>query len=220
MEFVRIAPGEFMMGCFPEAADCSAPERPAKRVRITKAFEIGRHEVTQAQWQSVMGANPSQFKGDDLPVEQVDWNDTQQFLEKLNARNDGFRYRLPTEAEWEYAARASAAGPAKLEDVAWYAENSGRQTHPVGKKQPNAWGLYDTLGNVSEWVQDYFELNYYSSGPTADPVGPATGTNRVQRGGSFAASNQQARVSSRVQMQPVGTSNATMGFRCVRVPVS
>jgi formylglycine-generating enzyme required for sulfatase activity len=220
MEFVRIAPGEFMMGCSPGDSECAAPERPARRVQITNAFEIGRYEVTQAQWRAVMGSNPSHFKGDDLPVEQVGWNDVQEFLEKLNARNDGYRYRLPTEAEWEYAARASASGaaPGRLDDVAWYSDNAGRQSHPVGKKQPNAWGLHDMLGNVSEWVQDFFDLTYYSTGPVIDPPGPPTGTNHVMRGGSFAGSSQQVRVSYRVQMPSPG-GNATMGFRYVRVPV-
>jgi formylglycine-generating enzyme required for sulfatase activity len=222
MEFVRIAPGEFLMGCAPEDSSCAAPEKPARRVQITRAFEIGRYEVTQAQWQAVMGSNPSYFKGNTLPVEQVGWNDVQQFLEKLNARNDGFRYRLPTEAEWEFAARGPGNPPAsgRLEDVAWFDANAGRQTHPVGQKQPNARGIHDMLGNVSEWVQDWFDLNYYSTGPAADPPGPATGTNRVLRGGSFVGASEHVRASYRVQMPPAGSNNPTMGFRYVRVPVS
>jgi formylglycine-generating enzyme required for sulfatase activity len=222
MEFVRIAPGEFMMGCAPDDSNCAAPEKPARRVQITRAFEIGRHEVTQAQWEAVMGSNPSYFKGANLPVEQVGWNDVQQFLEKLNARNDGFRYRLPTEAEWEFAARGPANAPAagRLEDAAWFDANSGRQTHPVGQKQPNARGLHDMLGNVSEWVHDWFALNYYSSGPAVDPPGPATGTNRVMRGGSFVGTSAHVRASYRIQMPPAGSNNPTMGFRYVRVPVS
>ncbi len=212
-------PGEFMMGCFPENSVCAAPERPARRVQITKPFEIGRYEVTQAQWQAVMGSNPSHFKGNDLPVEQVGWNDVQEFLKKLNAQNDGFEYRLPTEAEWEFAARASASESMtdRLHEVAWYDANAAHQPHRVGQKQPNAWGLHDMLGNVSEWVQDFFDLTYYSTGPSADPTGPATGTNRVIRGGSWAGPAQQARVSFRVQMPPSG-GTGTIGFRCVRVP--
>jgi formylglycine-generating enzyme required for sulfatase activity len=218
MEFVHVPPGEFMMGCFPESDLCFAPERPARRVQITKAFEIGKYEVTQAQWQAVIGSNPSYFKGDNLPVERVGWNDVQQFLEKLNERNDGYNYRLPAEAEWEFAARAGGSGvPERLGDVAWYDLNSGRETHPVGQKQPNAWGLYDMLGNVSEWVQDWFALDYYGTGPAIDPPGPETGVNRVMRGGSFAGNSQQARAAYRVQMPPSG-GTATMGFRCVRTP--
>src|SRR5262245_39010611 len=110
IQFVRVAPGWFVMGCFSFQPDCLAPEQPARRVQITKAFEIGRYEVTQGQWQAVMGSNPSHFMGADFPVEQVDWNDVQKFFEKLNASNDGYRYRLPTEAEWEYAARAGYSG--------------------------------------------------------------------------------------------------------------
>src|SRR5437667_5221339 len=114
---------------------------------------MGKYEVTQAQWESVMERNPSRFRGADRPVEQVSWNDVQQFLQKLNARGDGYRYRLPAEAEWEYAARAGTSGPyaGNLDAMAWYEQNSGKQTHPVGQKQPNAWGLYDMHGNVWEW---------------------------------------------------------------------
>jgi formylglycine-generating enzyme required for sulfatase activity len=219
MEFVRVPAGEFIMGCFPENSVCAAPERPARRVQITKAFEIGRYEVTQEQWHAVMGSNPSHFKGNNLPVEQVGWNDVQEFLKKLNARNDGFEYRLPTEAEWEFAARASATDAItdRLHEVAWYDANSSQQPHRVGQKQPSAWGLHDMLGNVSEWVQDFFDLTYFTTGPGTDPTGPASGTNRVIRGGSWAGPAQHARVSYRVQMPPSG-GTATIGFRCVRVP--
>jgi formylglycine-generating enzyme required for sulfatase activity len=217
--FVSIPAGEFVMGCSPGDADCAAPEQPAHRVRITRPFEIAAHEITQRQWQAVMGSNPSYFKGDDLPVERVSWNDTQAFLEKLNATNDGYHYRLPTEAEWEYAARAgnTSAMPGEQSSVAWFDRNSEKASHRVGQKQPNAWGLYDTLGNVSEWVQDFFAVDYYSAATTADPSGPASGKNHVLRGGSWAGSSMQARVSYRVQMEPFST-NATIGFRCVRVP--
>jgi formylglycine-generating enzyme required for sulfatase activity len=216
MEFVRVEPGEFLMGCSPEDNECAAPEKPSRRVRIAKAFEIGRYEVTQAQWQAVMGWNPSHFKGENLPVE-VSWNDTQQFLEKLNAKNDGHRYRLPTEAEWEFAARAGSSGSryGELASIAWFDLNSEKGTHPVGQKKPNGLGIYDMLGNVSEWVQDWFLLDYYSTGPETDPAGPATGSTRVLRGGSWAGTGWQMRVSYRVQMEPSGR-NGTMGFRCVR----
>jgi hypothetical protein len=161
MEFVKIAPGEFQMGCAlddpPELpggiySPCPPESKPAHRVRIKKAFEIGKFEVTQAQWQAVMGKNPSYFVGSDRPVEQVLWSDVQEFLSKLNARNDGYRYRLPTEAEWEYCARAGSTGQfggSALADSAWYGAGgktlieSAGQTYPVGQKAPNAWGLYD-----------------------------------------------------------------------------
>jgi formylglycine-generating enzyme required for sulfatase activity len=170
IEFVKIQPGEFTMGCSAGDNDCTNEEKPAHHVKLTKAFEIGKYEVTQAQWQAVMGSNPSANKGDNLPVETVSWNDVRDFLAKLNAQNDGFKYRLPTEAEWEYAARAgSATEPASLNDIACYADDSGDQTHPVGQKQPNAWGLYDMYGNVREWVSDNF--GRYTDADAVDPTG-------------------------------------------------
>ena len=172
------------MGCSANDDACNADEKPSHRVRITKAFEIGKYEVTQAQWQAVMGTNPSVMRGEDRPVESITKGEAQDFLNKLNARNDGYRYRLPTEAEWEYAARAGSTGPfaGKLDEIAWYAGNSEDETHPVGKKKPNAWGIYDTQGNVREWVQDFYSANYYSVSPAEDPTGPAAGA-RGGRGG-------------------------------------
>ncbi len=186
MEFVKIAPGEFMMGCSTGDSECQGDEKPLHRVQITKAFEIGKYEVTQAQWQAVMGSNPSTIKGDDHPVETISKQEAQDFLAKLTARSDGYRYRLPTEAEWEYAARAGApAAPASLDEVAWYAANSDDQTHPVGQKKPNAWGLYDTLGNVREWVSDQYAMNFYSNSPLADPTGPQAGQGGPPERGNF-----------------------------------
>ncbi len=179
IEFVKIAPGEFMMGCLPDDKDCLEDEVPRHKVRLTKGFELGKYEVTQAQWEAVTGSNPSQTKGPNNPVDSVDKDDIHAFLEKLNARNDGYKYRLPTEAEWEYAARANAPEPprASLGDYAWFADNSDDESHPVGLKKPNAWGLYDMLGNVREWVDD--RAAYYDYMPlpevSIDPKGPPAG---------------------------------------------
>ncbi len=181
IEFVKIAPGEFMMGCVAGDKDCLEDEVPTHKVQLTKGFEMGKYEVTQAQWEAVMGpdSNPSKTKGSKNPVDSVDKADIHAFLDKLNALNDGYKYRLPTEAEWEYAARAGAPDPprAALGDYAWFADNSDDESHPVGLKKPNAWGLYDMLGNVREWVDD--RAAYYDYAPlpevSVDPKGPQPG---------------------------------------------
>ena len=181
IEFVKIAPGEFMMGCVEGDKDCLEDEVPRHDVRLTKGFEIGKYEVTQAQWEAVLGhdANPSGNKGLKNPVDSVNKADIHAFLARLNAQNDGFRYRLPTEAEWEYAARAGAPDPPRgsLGDYAWFADNSDDETHPVGLKKANAWGLFDMLGNVREWVED--RAAYYDYAPlpdvSIDPTGPPAG---------------------------------------------
>jgi formylglycine-generating enzyme required for sulfatase activity len=190
IEFVRIPSGEFMMGCSEGDNTCKNDERPSHRVRITKAIEMGKYEVTQAQWKAVMGTEPSGGKGDNKPVENVTRDEAVEFMTKLNAKNDGFRYRLPTEAEWEYAARAGSTGPfyGKLDEIAWHAGNAEDETHPVGQKKPNAWGLHDMIGNVREWVSDTYNGNYYTQSPQDDPSGPAAG----QRGGGGARGGNDA----------------------------
>ena len=238
MEFAMVPSGEFQMGCSEGAKpnECSKDEKPRHRVQITKAFEIGKTEVTQKQWQAAMGSNPSAFKGEDRPVEQVTFGQVHEFLNKLNARNDGFLYRLPTEAEWEYAARAGTTDQyaGSLHDMAWYndgqsaARGSGAfqnenspvgllvpEPHPVATKKPNTWGLYDMRGNVAEWVEDFFDANYYSTSPAADPKGPATGDGHVVRGGSFRVYPWLTRVSLR-SIFPDTYEFADLGFRVVR----
>ena len=157
------------------------------QVTISKPFYMQTTEVTQGQWKKVMGNNPSYFKncGDDCPVEAVSWNDVQKFIKKLNNMEGTDKYRLPTGAEWEYAARAGTQGAryGELDEVAWYNSNSGKNTHEVGQKRPNAWGLYDMLGNVWEWCQDWDGA--YPSGSVTDPTGPSSGAYRVLRGGSW-----------------------------------
>ncbi|MBZ5672864.1 MAG: formylglycine-generating enzyme family protein [Acidobacteriia bacterium] len=179
IEFVKIAPGEFTMGCVPGDTDCIEDEVPRHKVQLTKGFEMGKYEVTQAQWEAVMGSNPSDNKGARNPVDNVSKDEIHAFLDKLNAHNDGYKYRLPTEAEWEYAARAGAPDPPKssLGDYAWFADNSNDESHPVGLKKPNGWGLYDMLGNMRECVED--RAAYYDYAPLAevsvDPKGPQGG---------------------------------------------
>ncbi len=163
MEFVLIPAGEFDMGLASSEVGRLDWEGPVHRVKISTAFYIGKYEVTQKQWRDVMGSSPSMFKGDNLPVEQVSWNDVGDFIKKLNEKEGGNKYRLPTEAEWEYAARAGTKtiysfgdDESMLGDYAWYYENSALKTHDVGQKKSNPWGLYDMHGNVSEWVEDWY----------------------------------------------------------------
>jgi len=185
MSFVELGPGEFTMGS-PESEARRGSDEGQHRVRLTKGFWLQMTEVTQGQWRAVMGDNPSHFQnGKNYPVESVSWNDVQAFLEKLNTMDPGKNYRLPTEAEWEYACRAGTTGEqyGELDDIAWYWENSGEQTHPVAKMQSNAWGMYDMLGNVWEWCADVY--GGYPSVNVMDPRGPASGERRVLRGGAW-----------------------------------
>lgn len=218
MEFVWIRPGSFMMGCSSGDTECYAEEKPAHRVAITRAFELGRYQVTQQQYEAALGSNPSYFPAASQPVEGVSWDDAQKFCEALNAKKDGYLYRLPTEAEWEYAARAgdttSRYGP--LNEIAWYADNSEGRTHPVGLKKPNAFGLYDTLGNVWEWVQDRYDPDYYSHSAASDPQGADNGEYRIARGGSWRGiARGPARVSSRYIVKS-SVRSIVIGFRCAR----
>ncbi len=188
MEFVLVQPGEFMMGSARAEAGHEVGEGPQHQVRITRGFYMGAHEVTQEQYAKVMGKNPSKFSGAENPVEQVSWHDAVEFCARLS--KEGRTYRLPTEAEWEYACRAGSTtaycygdDPGQLGEYAWYVVNSDEKTHEVGLKQPNAWGLHDVHGNVWEWCQDWF--GDYERSPAEDPAGPTSGTYRVVRGGSW-----------------------------------
>jgi formylglycine-generating enzyme required for sulfatase activity len=211
MEFVNVEPGTFQMGCSEGDVECSDNEKPSHMVRLTKGFEIGKYEVTQSQWQAVMGNNPSHFIGGSLPVEQVEWPEVVDFLTKMNARNDGYLYRLPTEAEWEYAARAGSRAP-YMETMGWHQDNSGGQTHPVGEKPPNIWGLYDIDGNVREWVKD--RPSFYAPAAATDPPGDRDGA-RLVRGGAWDSAARDLRVSYRGFSSPA-FKTADIGFRCVR----
>ncbi len=211
MEFVYIPPGDFMMG-----SDKENNEKPIHKVTISKGFWMGKTEVTQAQWEAVMGNNPSGFKNcPQCPVENVSWGDAQRFIVKLNAQNDGYKYRLPTEAEWEYAARAGTTGDyaGNLDSMAWYGANSGNKTHPVGTKQANAWGLYDMHGNVWEWCQDWD--GSYPSGTVTDPTGAASSSFRVIRGGGWFLDAVFLRSAVRTFDSPSRRYDG-LGFRVVR----
>jgi len=218
MEFELIQPGEFQMG----APDGDKDEQPVHTVRISKPFYLGKYEVTQAQWQAVMGNNPSAFTGDPTrPVENVSWEDVQEFIRRLNTKEGGTTYRLPTEAEWEYAARAGTTtaysfgnDKSQLSQYAWYADTSGSQTHPVGKLKPNAWGLYDMHGNVWEWVQDWY--GPYPAGAAVDPAGPSSGSHRVLRGGGWDNDAGTCRSASRYRWPP-GSRYGHLGFRLLRL---
>jgi len=182
-KMVRIPAGEFLMGS-PSNKPGRDNDETQHRVRISRDFWLGQTEVTQGLWKAVMGSNPSHFSdcGDDCPVEQVSWNDCQDFIRKLNGLVSGGNFRLPTEAEWEYACRAGTTSPyaGALDAMGWHDKNSWNQTHRVAQKAPNAWGLYDVHGNVWEWCEDWY--GDYPSGSVTDPTGPSSGSYRVRNG--------------------------------------
>ncbi len=225
MEFILVPSGTFFMGS-PEHEDVSSKEKPRHKVHISRPFYLGRFEVTQEQWIAVMGGvNRSNFLSPKRPVDEVSWNDVQIFIAKLNAKEEHSLYRLPTEAEWEYAARAGSESTyccgddpkeMRLEEFAWYEANSDKKTHPIGLLRPNDWGFYDMYGNVTEWVQDRYDKRYYSSSPEKDPTGPATGRKRVVRGGSWINQAYSCRPAARGYYSPDYT-DSDFGFRIVRV---
>jgi len=216
---LRLIPaGEFDMGSPDNEEGRFANEGPVHHVKISKPFYIGKYEVTQAQWKTVMGAdnNPSNFKGDDLPVETVSWNDAQDFLKKAG---DGLR--LPTEAEWEYACRAGSKtrwyfgdNEGDLKDNAWYSDNSGNKTHAVGQKGHNEWGLYDMHGNVWEWCEDVWHGNYNDApnDGSAWTTGGDEKSPRVLRGGSWRSLARVTRSANRLRSEPDGWFS-NIGFR-------
>ena len=206
-----------MGGTSEQGSDAADDEKPTHSVTLS-SFYIGKYEVTQALWKAVMGSNPSKWKGDNLPVEQVSWDDCQTFIRKLNALT-GKNFRLPTEAEWEFAARGGNnsrgykyAGSNNIGDVAWYDDNSGSKTHVVGTKSPNELGIYDMSGNVWEWCQDWF--GSYSSASQTNPTGASSGSYRVLRGGCWFNYARSCRSSGRIINTPGGRYNDN-GLRLV-----
>jgi len=229
MAFVLIPAGVFVMGS-PEYEPGRYDDEIQHEVTITQSFYFQVTLVTQGQWRAVMGTNPASFqdRGEDCPVEQVSWYESQEFIRRINGRREGI-YRLPTEAEWEYAARAGSTTAfangeitslfcdhdANLDDMGWYCGNSRWDTHPVGLKTPNAWGLYDMHGNVYEWCQDWY--GSYPASPLSDTAGPASGHRKVMRGGSWFSSAKTCRLATRLHISP-NSKTSFIGFRMVTCP--
>jgi formylglycine-generating enzyme required for sulfatase activity len=241
MKLVYIPPGEFMMGSRDSAAEVArkvrnaksgyfTPEHPQHRVKITNGFYMGTTEVTQFQYEEIMNNNPSHFRGEEYPVETVSWNDAVEFCKRLSEK-EGKTYRLPTEAEWEYACRAGTTTPfytgetistSQANYCGNYVYGNGtkgiyrKQTMPVGSFSANDFGLYNMHGNVWEWCQDFYEANYYANSPITDPQGPSSGTFRVVRGGFWYFSPGFCRSAARAWFTPDKRAN-TRGFRILQV---
>ncbi|MBI5591091.1 MAG: formylglycine-generating enzyme family protein [Deltaproteobacteria bacterium] len=225
--FVYVAPRSFIMGS-PDHEPGRGSDETQHEVTLTRGYSIQATPVTQGQWKEVMGSNSSCFLigGEDCPVEGVTWNESQEFIKRLN-QNKEYVYRLPTEAEWEYACRAGVFTPffngeitehfcridPCLDNIGWYCGNSDRKTHPVAKKNPNAWGLFDMSGNVCEWCQDWY--GEYAALPKIDPMGPAFGPGRVVRGGSWFSNSQNCRSASRFY-RAANSRSDFVGFRLAR----
>ena len=226
MEFVWIPPGEFQMGSPEWEVGRYSNEGPLHVVEISRGFWLGKYEVTQGEWEAVMGSNPSNYEGTDRPVESVSWNYVHEFIGRLNDAVGDSLYRLPSEAEWEYACRARSRtrwsfgdDEGQLREYAWYGgNNSPSGTKAVGGKLPNAWKLHDMHGNVWEWVQDWYSSSYYNDSPRVDPPGPSSGSTRVARGGHFADSNPQSvRSANRYDGESDIDHRGAVGVRLVRI---
>ena len=225
MELAYVKGGCYQMGDIFDDPDGESEEKPAHEVCVDN-FYLGRHEVTQGEWKSVMGNNPSSDKscGDECPVDMVSWHDAQDFVRRLNSSRGGKTYRLPTEAEWEYAARSGGkrekfSGGNDVDAVAWYNENSGGKSHPVGKKRANGLGIYDMSGSVWEWTNDWYESDYYRHSPRVNPGGPKSGVGRVVRGGCRTGEENNMRTTRRTAYMP-DVRKTSLGFRLRMTPTS
>jgi formylglycine-generating enzyme required for sulfatase activity len=219
IEFVLIPAGSFTMGTPDNEPERNSDESPVHKVTISHSFYIGKYELTQAQFVAMMGYNPSKFKGKNRPVDSVTWPEAVKFCKKLSEMT-GQKYRLPTEAEWEYACRANTSttfywGNDIDDAYAWYKENSEGTTHPVGMKKPNPWRLYDICGNIEEWCCDWYSRTYESNEHVKDPQGPDSGELRVRRGGCWYHTAPCLRSGNRFYYQP-DERHAQIGFRVVR----
>ena len=216
---VWVTGGSFIMGNRAGEAD----ERAEYEV-VVDGFAISKYPVTQKQWKAIMGSNPSEFTGcDQCPIDRVSWDDAQRFIETLN-KLSGKKYALPTEAEWEYAAKGGPktqgyrySGSDNIDDVAWHTGNSNRQPHPVGEKAPNELGLYDMSGNMWEWCQDWYDKNYYELQERNNPIGPVSGSGRVRRGGSWFTQAANCKTSTRNSVKQ-DYKDDSGGFRLVQYP--
>ncbi len=223
IEFVLIPAGTFTMGSLETDAQAYADETPQHPVEISRPFYLSRYEVTRGQWLAVMQGSLREHPGEpSQPVTHVSWHEVQAFIQRLNTIEPGATYRLPTEAEWEYAARAGTTTRWSFGDDAeplhlysWYEKNARGTAHRVGQLKPNPWGLYDMHGNVWEWVQDRYGRTYYQSSPVRDPQGPAEGKYRVFRGGGWSGIARYCRSAPRRYASP-GFRHATIGFRILR----
>jgi formylglycine-generating enzyme required for sulfatase activity len=225
LDLVWVAPGKFLMGSPDNEPGHEENEAPQTQVTLTQPFWLGRTAVTQRQYEAVTGNNPSHFKGPELPVEQVGWDDAMAFCAQLTEREGaagrlpaGYIYTLPTEAQREYACRAGTTGPfaGELDAMAWNNANSGGTTHPVGTKQPNAWGLFDMEGNVWEWCRDWYG-DHLPGGEVTNPTGPPSGSGRVFRGGGWRDVPAGCRSAFRYDFAPV-VCGSLLGFRVALVP--
>jgi formylglycine-generating enzyme required for sulfatase activity len=227
LELIWVEPGTFTMGSPPEEPGRNKAEGPLTKVTLSKGFWLGKTQMTQRQYETESGTNPSHFKeaGPDAPVERVSWLMAMDFCEKLTAKEkaagrlpEGYAYTLPTEAQWEYACRAGTTGAyaGNPESMAWHKNNSNGTTHPVAQKKPNAWGFYDMYGNVLEWCYDWYDGGAYAGGSVTDPTGPKHGYFRMARGGSWRIDIMR---SAQRSGGSAGREDYTLGFRLALAPV-